>query len=100
MDTVARYGGEEFAVILPETETEAACQAAERLREVVALLALTSGPGAVTVSLGVAVTRAPAATPEGLIQAADVALYRAKRSGKNRVVLHVNSSERDAATRL
>jgi diguanylate cyclase (GGDEF)-like protein len=94
IDTAARYGGEEFVVILPESNTTAACLTAERLRLMVAQMPLQLAAWAeqvaaerVTISLGVAVAPQHADTPAGLVQAADVALYAAKRDGKNRVKL-------------
>jgi diguanylate cyclase (GGDEF)-like protein len=90
LDTAARYGGEEFVLILPETQAEAACGAAERLRELVAQLPLTPDANAarVTISLGVAVAPMHGLTPAELVQAADRALYAAKRAGKNRSCLY------------
>jgi diguanylate cyclase (GGDEF)-like protein len=90
LDTAARYGGEEFVLILPETQAEAACGAAERLRELVAQLPLTPDNAAarVTISLGVAVAPMHGLTPPELVQAADRALYAAKRAGKNRSCLY------------
>jgi diguanylate cyclase (GGDEF)-like protein len=89
VDTVARYGGEEFMVILPETPAAEAARVAERIR------AGTEGDrftpeGAkaelnITVSVGYAVFPEHAETPDGLIEAADQALYRSKASGRNRV---------------
>jgi diguanylate cyclase (GGDEF)-like protein len=91
-DTLARYGGEEFVVILPETELDEAEQAAERLRQVVEHLPLRPGgteAGAVTISLGISAAPQHALTPNGLVNAADVALYQAKARGKNRsMVFH------------
>jgi diguanylate cyclase (GGDEF)-like protein len=94
IDTTARYGGEEFVLILPECDSSAACATAERLRELVAKLPLLPGlpasnvqPERVTISLGVALAPVHAGTSASLVQAADDALYAAKRAGKNRVVL-------------
>jgi diguanylate cyclase (GGDEF)-like protein len=91
MDLAARYGGEELAVVLPETDAEPAFQVAERIRVLVSQLPLAPGarPGEVTISLGVAVAPDHGDTPEGLLRAADAALYQAKRLGKNRVVMYV-----------
>ncbi len=89
-DILARYGGEEFTLVLPETSAEKALVLAERVRQCVAALEVT-GPlsrrGAetgVTLSLGVA-SLAAGSTKEEVIEAADVALYRAKRDGRDRV---------------
>ncbi|MER7278868.1 diguanylate cyclase [Dactylosporangium sp. NPDC000244] len=88
-DLVARLGGEEFAVVLPDTDLTCACVAAERLRAAIEELGephLRTGPGVVTVSVGVAAARPGGeGEPEELVEAADVALYEAKREGRNRV---------------
>ncbi len=98
IDSLARYGGEEFVVILPETSGAEACTVAERLRE--ATLALNDNQQTVTLSLGVADNLRPNMTAADLLAAADSALYHAKRTGKNRVVLHADSSPKDATSRL
>jgi diguanylate cyclase (GGDEF)-like protein len=88
IDLPARYGGEEFAVLLPQTDLDGAQRLAERLRRALVSRPLSAGPGtlmAVTASFGVA-TFPEAATPAALFAAADEALYRAKRKGKNCVV--------------
>jgi diguanylate cyclase len=95
IDVVARYGGEEFAIILPETGREQAGAIAERLRARLAehtFLAAGEHPIKLSVSCGVAAYPSAAASGAGaqpskedLIARADKALYRAKRSGKNRV---------------
>ena len=85
-DLAARYGGEEFAVILPETALEGGVAFAEKIRESVENLALDdSGEGGLTISLGVATLTQTNRTAGGLVEAADVELYRAKSSGRNRV---------------
>lgn len=83
-DIVCRYGGEELAVILPVTPLAEAVHVAERLRRAVAEHRDEHGV-AVTLSAGVAVCPEHARSADGLIEAADAAMYRAKRSGKNRV---------------
>jgi diguanylate cyclase (GGDEF)-like protein len=89
IDTPARYGGEEMAVVLPQTESEGASQLAERMREAIERLRVPmvngSGHLRVTASFGVASLPDCANDKESLIAAADAALYRAKRAGKNRV---------------
>ena len=88
-DLVARHGGEEFAVLLPETDLSGAIERAEQIRQGIEELAFPHEAvplGRVTASLGVAVmTPAPGQRPESLIEAADLALYRAKTQGRNRV---------------
>jgi two-component system, cell cycle response regulator len=89
-DTVARYGGEEFAIILPETDSVGAQKIALRLREQVEGYAFPGKDlmpgGSLTISIGVA-THAPAGSKDALLQAADTALYTAKREGRNRVCM-------------
>ena len=84
-DICCRYGGEEFAVILPATDAREAGELAERLRT----KAERGEPDSrhVTVSIGVASCGEDTSTPEALVEKADAALYRAKRSGKNCVAL-------------
>jgi diguanylate cyclase (GGDEF)-like protein len=87
-DLMARIGGEEFAVLLPETRPAEAGEIAERLRLAVgaAPVATQGGPIAMTISLGGAMLSATGETFEALLKRADVALYEAKRGGRNRVV--------------
>ena len=89
LDAPARYGGEELAVVLPQTDAEGAALLAERMREGVEALRVPrvrgGGSLGVTASFGVASVPDTAADRKSLIAAADTALYRAKRTGKNRV---------------
>lgn len=89
MDVAARYGGEEFVVVLPETDTEGAAQVAERIRVGVESTLFGTADGAAsihkTVSIGVATYPEHASIQGKLIEAADRAMYVAKRAGKNRV---------------
>jgi diguanylate cyclase (GGDEF)-like protein len=92
-DVVARYGGEEFAVLCPDTDCETGMAVAERLRAAIENLgpAQLGHPGPQTISLGVAVqTGEHEQTPEQLLDAADTALYAAKRGGRNRAVACVD----------
>jgi diguanylate cyclase (GGDEF)-like protein len=87
-DVVARFGGEEMAIVLRATGIDAASHTGERLRRTIegSPLVFQGQELRVTVSVGVAgypSTDAP--TPEVLVEAADQALYRAKRAGRNRV---------------
>src|SRR6185295_11926859 len=85
IDLAARIGGEEFAVLLVETGQSAGLEVAERLR--VAIKALETPSGArITASIGVAECPTDAQTASGILKAADVALYEAKRNGRDRVV--------------
>jgi two-component system, cell cycle response regulator len=85
-DSIGRYGGEEFLIVLPGCTTEAAVAVAERARACVASpVRVGEVDIPLSVSLGVASTRTAGEDPDGLIQAADSALYRAKAAGRNRV---------------
>ncbi len=88
-DVPARYGGEEFAVLLPDTDLQGAHAFAERLRvRVEALDVIVRGVRLpITASLGVALHSGGGTSGDDLVKAADEALYRAKQSGRNRVVV-------------
>jgi two-component system cell cycle response regulator len=81
-DLPGRYGGEEFAVLLPDTDVADALMVAERLR---AAVANDSEAPVVTVSVGVATFPNDAVDADGLVRAADAALYASKRAGRDRV---------------
>jgi diguanylate cyclase (GGDEF)-like protein len=89
IDEPARYGGEELAVVLPQTDVEGAVQLAERMCEAIEALKVarvnSSGHLTVTASFGVASFPGSGGDKHALIAAADAALYRAKRAGKNQV---------------
>jgi diguanylate cyclase (GGDEF)-like protein len=88
VDEPARYGGEEFVVALPETGPAGAFEVAERIRERIGATEIprVDGSGALRATVSVGVASMPEAAREvtALIAAADAALYRAKRAGKNR----------------
>jgi two-component system cell cycle response regulator len=89
-DSLARYGGEEFVVVMPGSSQDEAVAAAERLRVSVDAMTFAPEPGRLchlSVSIGVACGGTGAETPEILLHSADVALYAAKRAGRNRVEL-------------
>jgi two-component system, cell cycle response regulator len=85
IDLAARIGGEEFAVLLVETGQSAGAEVAERLRVSIKALKTPAGDG-ITASFGVAECPTDAQTASGILKAADVALYEAKRNGRDRVV--------------
>jgi diguanylate cyclase (GGDEF)-like protein len=92
-DFVARYGGEEFVIVLPETDLRGSSEIAEQAREAVMQLSLETPAlvGYVTISAGCAVVGPDRLLPpDDLVGAADVALYRAKSAGRNRVQLAVD----------
>jgi diguanylate cyclase (GGDEF)-like protein len=90
-DIVARYGGEEFAIILPSTDQGGASVLSDRIRKKVEDYNFPSQEiqpnGTLTISIGIALFPDNAITLEDIIIAADRALYFAKESGRNRVVL-------------
>lgn len=86
-DILGRLGGEEFAVLLPETDQEAAHLAADRLRETIAQASVSSpiGPVTLTVSIGVATLDQRCKDVSMLFSRADQALYAAKIAGRDQV---------------
>ena len=87
-DVLARHGGKEFVIVLPGLGSERAAEVCERLRKSVAASAFAEQglhSGAITVSIGLA--SAGSYHLQGLLHAADKALYRAKREGRNRLAL-------------
>ena len=101
-DLLARYGGEEFVVVMPQTGAQGAATIAERLREAIEGMDIPVDGQIVkiTVSVGVA-TYAPQSgklSIEEFIDKADKALYDAKESGRNRVVIAVAGKHREQAT--
>lgn len=86
-DIVARYGGEEFSIILPTTPKAKGASIAERLRASVAESKFQHRDRTIPVSVSIGVSSFPedASSPEGLVSAADKALYRAKEAGRNQV---------------
>ncbi len=94
-DSFGRLGGEEFAVLMPETGTRQACEAAERFRQLVEGLSV-NWHGAIirlTVSIGAATLEPADADIFALMRRADLALYTAKDVGRNRVVLCTDTRE-------
>ncbi len=88
IDVLARYGGEEFVIILPEVEQKDATIAAERIRHLVAthLFRKDKDPIHLTVSIGMAIfPLSSTKNPEDLFHLADLALYLAKKKGRNRI---------------
>ncbi len=105
-DIAGRLGGEEFALILPEATLDSALTAAERLRQLVAdgAINVEGYRLSVTISIGASAGDADMSGVDELLKQADIALYEAKRSGRNRVCLfdrckpvekhHIKAAER------
>ena len=93
-DLCGRFGGEEFALLLPRTTAAQALEVTERIRQGISQLAIPRDGAAairVTISIGVAVPSQARRTLDDLLAAADHALYQAKRSGRNRVVMYADT---------
>lgn len=101
VDLVARMGGEEFLVVMPDADLQIATSVAERLRRLIAdtpfTISVAPGTLPVTASLGVAVFE-PGSGPEMLLRRADSALYLAKGSGRNRVVVDGSTQTQHSAS--
>ncbi|MFC3442838.1 diguanylate cyclase [Sphingobium rhizovicinum] len=99
-DIVCRYGGEEFTIIAPGTTAQALSARVELLRKGITEIVLRQGGralGSTSMSFGIATwDDAMARDGSTLLQAADAALYRAKRSGRNRIILDTPEADDDA----
>ncbi len=97
-DAAARYGGDEFVVLLPETDAAGGYVVAEKLRRDIAALTLHAADRNVRSSISVGLVAYPddGSNIEQLVSAADVAMYEAKRRGKNRIVGYQTRTERVA----
>ncbi len=90
-DLACRYGGEEFSLIIAEVDAEGTHKCAESIRDAIKHLSLHNRGqtlGTITVSAGIATYPAHCEDAEGLIRAADEALYRAKKAGRDRIVIY------------
>ena len=90
IDLACRYGGEEFVVVMPDTDVAFAYSVSERLRQSIETtpFRISRAPNALnlTISIGIAGLEGPGDTAEALLHRADQALYRAKKTGRNKVV--------------
>jgi diguanylate cyclase (GGDEF)-like protein len=104
MDIVTRYGGEEFCVILPGTGKKESLFVGERIRRAIDVESFPGEShlplGRLTISLGIAAFPNDGDTANELIHAADLALYRAKTLGRNRLVLYEPSQDDHARLSL
>jgi two-component system, cell cycle response regulator len=94
-DFLGRYGGEEFLIVLPDVNWESVVHIAERLRSGIAAESVALGKtlSPITVSMGITISFGDApSTTQVLIDAADRALYRAKRTGRNRIELDIRDN--------
>lgn len=97
-DAVGRYGGEEFVAVLPDVDAQRCRAIAERVRLAVRQVAHETASGrcrTVTASIGCAAYPENGDDPEHLLRAADAALYKAKRAGRDRVELFEGLPDRD-----
>jgi diguanylate cyclase (GGDEF)-like protein len=99
VDTVARYGGEEFVIILPETTEAEAEFVAQRLRKTIQDARFQTGVSEtgekLTISIGISMYPTDSQSSRGLIEAADAALYGAKKHGRNEVMKYSHLMQRE-----
>jgi diguanylate cyclase (GGDEF)-like protein len=86
-----RFGGEEFSLIISEVDTQGTYRCVDNIREAIKHLALHHRGqtlGTITISAGIATFPAHGSNAEDLMRAADDALYRAKKGGRDRIMIH------------
>jgi diguanylate cyclase (GGDEF)-like protein len=98
-DTVARWGGEEFAILLPETRLAEAALIGERIR-IAVVKASFDGTGPITASLGLTTSETADDDVNTFVERADEALYRAKKSGRNRLCMSAVTEDKDCSAAL
>lgn len=100
-DIFSRYGGEEFMIILGDINSQNAVNVANAIRKIIAALPITAGNETIncTVSIGIAMSHSKSDL-KSLIANADQAMYHAKNTGRNKVVLHKNKNQLDSKARL
>jgi diguanylate cyclase (GGDEF)-like protein len=98
-DIAARLGGDEFVLLAPQTDTDGACEIAERLRREVesCQIGIDDPDARFSASVGVASYPTHAFDAEELLAKADAAMYEAKKAGKNRVCVAPEPPEPDTA---
>jgi diguanylate cyclase (GGDEF)-like protein len=95
VDIIGRYGGEEFVILLPDTQLESARHVAERLRQSIMKDPFTTDSGPLNITISIDVAQAMSLNSlSTLIERADAALYDAKRTGRNRVVVNETDQTR------
>jgi two-component system, cell cycle response regulator len=101
IDLGVRLGGEEFVIVMPETDLAQASIVAERIRSNIASkpfnISHAKGTLDIACSIGVSCLNKGGETPDNLLKRADAALYRAKQTGRNRVVMHKGKSSPDTS---
>ena len=89
VDILARYGGDEFTILLPEADSHLASEIAERIRASVASSPISTDVGQISasISIGIAQTEQDTVDLGGLLKGADLALYKSKQAGKDRITV-------------
>lgn len=89
VDSIGRIGGEEFSILMPDTDVHAAAIFAERLRGRIEATPLQDNDHSIPITISIGITQIGAndSSPENVFERADLALYRAKNSGRNRLEL-------------